>query len=206
MAGVSGTAGVSGCVGHGARSGERVGRRTEGRKGWAGRRPREGAGGGGGGGGGGAGLRRGSAIVTHRSRNPCNPSRPEETRRRAQRSATNRSATNRSAAGNDRSVGTGVANGANVGSRLTVGSDHQGELWTALPSLELARVDRHACDALALDESTIGRAHELGLTAEGLDGYAGRLGVLGDCPPDNVVGAAYFWAPERMRDGCGWPP
>ena len=27
----------------------------------------------------------------------------------------------------------------------------------------------------------------------------GRLGVLGDCPVDNVVGAAYFWEPDTMR-------
>jgi len=73
-----------------------------------------------------------------------------------------------------------------------------------MDSLTVARSLRGSIGMLAmhwlLDESTIARAHELGLTAEGLDGYAvGRLGVLGDCPPDNVVGAAYFWAPERMR-------
>ena len=34
----------------------------------------------------------------------------------------------------------------------------------------------------------------------GLPGYAvGRLGVLGDCPVDNVVGAAFFWEPDHMR-------
>lgn len=53
--------------------------------------------------------------------------------------------------------------------------------------------------AWLMDESTIRRASELGLTADGLGGYAvGRLGVLGDCPPDNVVGAAYFWEPSLM--------
>lgn len=35
---------------------------------------------------------------------------------------------------------------------------------------------------------------------EGMGAYAiGRLGVLGDCPPDNVVAAAYFWEPDTMR-------
>ena len=35
---------------------------------------------------------------------------------------------------------------------------------------------------------------------EGMASYAvGRLGVLGDCPPDNVVAAAYFWCPQRMQ-------
>lgn len=34
----------------------------------------------------------------------------------------------------------------------------------------------------------------------GLAAYAvGRLGVLGACPPDNVVGAAFFWNPDLMR-------
>ncbi len=37
--------------------------------------------------------------------------------------------------------------------------------------------------------------------ADGLPGYAiGRLGVLGDCPVDNVVGAAFFWNPEFLAD------
>ncbi len=34
---------------------------------------------------------------------------------------------------------------------------------------------------------------------EGIPGYAvGRLGVLGDCPVDNVVGGAFFWNPEYL--------
>ena len=34
----------------------------------------------------------------------------------------------------------------------------------------------------------------------GMAAYAiGRLGVLGDCPPDNVVGAAFFWEPDYLR-------
>jgi hypothetical protein len=36
--------------------------------------------------------------------------------------------------------------------------------------------------------------------APGLASYAvGRLGVLGDCPVDNVVGAAFFWQPDFLR-------
>ena len=35
---------------------------------------------------------------------------------------------------------------------------------------------------------------------EGQGAYAvGRLGVLGNCPVDNVVAAAFFWAPDHMR-------
>ena len=49
------------------------------------------------------------------------------------------------------------------------------------------------------DAATTEAAAERGMPA-GLASYAaGRLGVLGDCPPDNVVAAAYFWEPERMR-------
>lgn len=54
--------------------------------------------------------------------------------------------------------------------------------------------------AWLLDDTTSTRAAELGLEAAGRGGYAvGRLGVLGDCPPDAVVSAAYFWEPELMR-------
>ena len=41
---------------------------------------------------------------------------------------------------------------------------------------------------------------------EGLPSYAvGRLGVLGVCPVDNVVGAAFFWEPDLMCASCGSP-
>lgn len=47
--------------------------------------------------------------------------------------------------------------------------------------------------------STQEKATERGMP-EGLAAYAvGRFGVLGDCPPDNVVAAAYFWEPGLMR-------
>lgn len=36
---------------------------------------------------------------------------------------------------------------------------------------------------------------------DGMAAYAiGRLGVLGDCPVDNVVGAAFFWEPDYMAE------
>jgi hypothetical protein len=48
-------------------------------------------------------------------------------------------------------------------------------------------------------DSTVAKATEAGM-APGLGAYAtGRLGVLGDCPPDNVVAAAFFWNPETIR-------
>ena len=72
-----------------------------------------------------------------------------------------------------------------------------------MDSLTVARSLRGSIGMLAmawlLDESTMRRGAELGLTAEGMGSYAvGRLGVLGDCPIDNVVGAAYFWEPATM--------
>ena len=73
-----------------------------------------------------------------------------------------------------------------------------------MDSITVARSLRGSIGMLAmawlLDESTVRRASELGLVAEGLGGYAvGRLGVLGEIPTDNVVGAAYFWEPDTMR-------
>jgi len=48
--------------------------------------------------------------------------------------------------------------------------------------------------------STTEKAGAAGLATEGQGAYAvGRLGVLGDCPVDNVVAAAYFWEPDTMR-------
>lgn len=54
--------------------------------------------------------------------------------------------------------------------------------------------------AWLMDDNTRAQAAERGM-GEGMGAYAiGRLGVLGDCPVDNVVAAAYFWNPETMRD------
>lgn len=48
--------------------------------------------------------------------------------------------------------------------------------------------------------STAEKAAASGLPADAGAAYAvGRLGVLGSCPPDNVVAAAHFWEPETMR-------
>lgn len=48
--------------------------------------------------------------------------------------------------------------------------------------------------------STTEKAAAAGLPPDGQAAYAvGRLGVLGDCPVDNVVAAAHFWEPSLMR-------
>jgi hypothetical protein len=50
-----------------------------------------------------------------------------------------------------------------------------------------------------MDATTQAKAAEAGMP-EGTGAYAiGRLGVLGDCPVDNVVAAAFFWEPDTMR-------
>jgi len=53
--------------------------------------------------------------------------------------------------------------------------------------------------AWLMDDSTEQHAVERGLPAGNAAYAVGRLGVLGDCPVDNVVGAAYFWEPDLMR-------
>ena len=48
--------------------------------------------------------------------------------------------------------------------------------------------------------STREKAAAEGMPADPLEAYAiGRFGVLGDCPIDNVVGAAFFWEPDYLR-------
>jgi hypothetical protein len=48
--------------------------------------------------------------------------------------------------------------------------------------------------------STNEKAQAAGMPSETLAAYAvGRLGVLGECPPDNVVAAAFFWEPSYLR-------
>ena len=47
--------------------------------------------------------------------------------------------------------------------------------------------------------STFEQGEEAGMP-RGLAQYAaGRWGVLGDCPLDNGVGAAFFWNPATVR-------
>ena len=70
----------------------------------------------------------------------------------------------------------------------------------------IARSMRGSIGLLAMDwlmaPSTTTTAAERGLPP-GTAGYAmGRLGVLGDCPPDNVVAAAFFWHPDTMRSAA----
>jgi hypothetical protein len=67
----------------------------------------------------------------------------------------------------------------------------------------VARSMRGSIGMLAMNwllaPTTTATASERGMPA-GIAGYAiGRLGVLGDCPVDNVVGAAFFWEPTTMR-------
>ena len=53
--------------------------------------------------------------------------------------------------------------------------------------------------AWLMADSTRAQAAEHGLPAGNAAYAVGRLGVLGECPVDNVVGAAYFWEPDLMR-------
>lgn len=73
-----------------------------------------------------------------------------------------------------------------------------------MDSLSLARSMRGSIGMLAMHwlmaPSTNEKAAAAGMPA-GIPGYAiGRLGVLGDCPVDNVVGGAFFWNPEYMAE------
>ncbi|MEM9516481.1 MAG: hypothetical protein AAGA42_16650 [Actinomycetota bacterium] len=73
-----------------------------------------------------------------------------------------------------------------------------------MESLALAKSMRGSVGMLAMHwlmgPSTDEQAVDAGMPS-GLPGYAiGRLGVLGDCPVDNVVGAAFFWEPEFLAE------
>lgn len=51
-----------------------------------------------------------------------------------------------------------------------------------------------------MDDRTREKAADRGMPTEDNGAYAiGRLGVLGSCPVDNVVAAAFFWEPGLMR-------
>ncbi len=72
-----------------------------------------------------------------------------------------------------------------------------------MDSVSVARSMRGSIGMLAMAwlmaDTTNEKAAAAGMPS-GLGAYAiGRLGVLGDCPPDNVVAAAYFWNPDTMR-------
>ncbi|MEC8486714.1 MAG: hypothetical protein VXY65_06605 [Actinomycetota bacterium] len=71
-----------------------------------------------------------------------------------------------------------------------------------MDSQDVAKSMRGSIGMLAmhwlLAPSTKEQAVEAGMP-DGIAGYAvGRLGVLGDCPVDNVVAAAFFWDPEFL--------
>ena len=73
-----------------------------------------------------------------------------------------------------------------------------------MEALAAARSMRGSIGMLAMAwlmaPETLEAAAAAGLETETNGAYAvGRLGVLGDCPPDNVVAGAYFWQPDRMR-------
>ncbi|MEM7326019.1 MAG: hypothetical protein AAF531_23230 [Actinomycetota bacterium] len=73
-----------------------------------------------------------------------------------------------------------------------------------MDSVTAARSLRGSVGMLAMawlmDEATTRKAAERGMPTENNGAYAiGRLGVLGDCPVDDVVAAAYFWEPDLMR-------
>lgn len=73
-----------------------------------------------------------------------------------------------------------------------------------MDALSLARSMRGSIGMLAMHwlmaPSTNTKAAAAGMPA-GIPGYAvGRLGVLGDCPVDNVVGAAFFWEPNYLAE------
>ena len=71
-----------------------------------------------------------------------------------------------------------------------------------MDSLSLARGMRGSIGMLAMHWLMAPTTNEKAVAAgmpDGIPGYAvGRLGVLGDCPVDNVVGAAVFWDPDYL--------
>lgn len=67
----------------------------------------------------------------------------------------------------------------------------------------VARSMRGSIGMLAMEwlmaDSTKEKAADRGMPGSNAAYAVGRFGVLGDCPVDNVVGAAYFWEPNLMR-------
>ncbi len=73
-----------------------------------------------------------------------------------------------------------------------------------MDTVSVARSMRGSIGMLAMEwlmaPSTTEKAAAAGLPDDSLAAYAvGRLGVLGDCPVDNVVAAAHFWEPDHLR-------
>lgn len=74
-----------------------------------------------------------------------------------------------------------------------------------MDALSLARSMRGSIGMLAMHwlmaASTTTKAVAAGMPADPLEAYSvGRFGGLGDCPVDNVVGAAFFWEPGFLRE------
>ena len=72
-----------------------------------------------------------------------------------------------------------------------------------MDSTTIARSMRGSIGMLAMawlmEDTTRQKAAERGMPTSNAAYAVGRLGVLGDCPVDNVVGAAFFWEPNLMR-------
>jgi hypothetical protein len=72
-----------------------------------------------------------------------------------------------------------------------------------MDGLAVARSVRGSVGMLAMPwlmaPSTLAKAEASGMPAGNAAYAIGRLGVLGDCPVDNVVAAAFFWEPNAMR-------
>jgi hypothetical protein len=73
-----------------------------------------------------------------------------------------------------------------------------------MDSVTVARSLRGSIGMLAMGwltaPSTFTQGRDRGMP-DGMAAYAvGRWGVLGDCPVDNVVGAAFFWHPDTVRE------
>ena len=73
-----------------------------------------------------------------------------------------------------------------------------------MDSVTIARSMRGSIGMLAMAwlmaDTTNEKATAAGMPAGGGAYAIGRLGVLGDCPVDNVVAGAYFWNPDTMRE------
>lgn len=72
-----------------------------------------------------------------------------------------------------------------------------------MDSTRVARSMRGSVGMLAMAwlmaPTTIEETQQRGMPAGNASYAIGRLGVLGDCPVDNVVAAAHFWEPDLMR-------
>ena len=72
-----------------------------------------------------------------------------------------------------------------------------------METMAVARSMRGSIGMLAMEwlmaPSTREKAAAAGMPESLASYFVGRLGVLGTCPPDNVVAAAFFWNPDHIR-------